>query len=334
MNFGTSNPTWWKQASRSIRAVPPDLAGILGFVVLVNLVFLVPGLRDTTIGSAPLRTLLGIPALLFVPGYVLVSIAFPASPYHSRRASVDVPERLALAFGLSVAILPLVGISLGAVWELTTSAILTSLTVLVVAGVGVATIRQLRLKPEERFGTALANWTSDRTSTTRRRPTTSAMTLLLAFAVLVAVGSVGYAVATPYQSGAFSTFSVVTENETGTELAAGYPGTVSVGEPQQLRVRVENDEEQPQAYTVVATLERVDQGGGELTVTESEELTRFHGAVVAGETWTEPHTVAPEMSGEDLRLHYYLYKGGTAPSTPDASTAYRDLHLWMDVVAA
>jgi uncharacterized membrane protein len=142
-------------------------------------------------------------ALLFLPGYVLVSIAFPGTP--ERRAAagrfgrigIDTAERLALSFGLSVALLPLYGLALDAVWDLTPTAILTSLTVLLLVGAGVATFRQHRLPPEDRFGVVVEEWLllARKTLSRRQHAGVGAATVLLAVAVLLAAGSVGYAVA-------------------------------------------------------------------------------------------------------------------------------------------
>ena len=53
---------------------------------------------DTTV-----RTLLGLPFLLFIPGYVLIFALFPAK---KTDRGIDVIERIALSFGLSIADCP------------------------------------------------------------------------------------------------------------------------------------------------------------------------------------------------------------------------------------
>ncbi|MBN1814156.1 MAG: DUF1616 domain-containing protein [Anaerolineae bacterium] len=47
------------------------------------------------------RLFLGLLFVLFVPGYALQAVLFP------RAADLDGPERLALSFGLSIAVVPL-----------------------------------------------------------------------------------------------------------------------------------------------------------------------------------------------------------------------------------
>ena len=53
-----------------------------------------------------LRIIIGLPFILFIPGYILVFALFPT------KKSVDIIERIALSFGLSIAIVPLIGLGL------------------------------------------------------------------------------------------------------------------------------------------------------------------------------------------------------------------------------
>ncbi|MDZ7730415.1 MAG: DUF1616 domain-containing protein [Natrialbaceae archaeon] len=81
--------------------------------VVVNLAVFVPGLSET-----PVRVPLGLAFLLFVPGYVFIAALFPEAGESPRsdpdgtRSGIDGIERVALAFGLSIALTPLVGLAL------------------------------------------------------------------------------------------------------------------------------------------------------------------------------------------------------------------------------
>ena len=60
------------------------------------------------------RTLLGLPLVLFLPGYALVSALFPS------REGLDDIERVALGFGLSLALIPLIVLGIEySPWRLT-----------------------------------------------------------------------------------------------------------------------------------------------------------------------------------------------------------------------
>ena len=53
-----------------------------------------------------LRKVIGLPFILFFPGYSFISFLFP------ERRELDTIERVALSFGLSIAITPLIGLAL------------------------------------------------------------------------------------------------------------------------------------------------------------------------------------------------------------------------------
>ena len=57
---------------------------------------LIPRLNET-----PIRIILGLPLVLFLPGYALIATLFP------RKDDFDGIERIALSFGLSIAISPI-----------------------------------------------------------------------------------------------------------------------------------------------------------------------------------------------------------------------------------
>lgn len=335
MNYSNSREAGVTLATRSARAIRADVIAALGVLLLVNLVTFVPGLREATIGGASLRTFIGLPALLILPGYVVMAITYPGRRQPGERASglLDRLERVALWFGMSIAVLPMFGVVLGSVWSFTASVVVTGYTVALLAGLGVATIRRLRRPPAYRAGTPVVELLT-RFDPRRRRsehPAVAASTVVLAIAIVVAVGAVGFVVATPYQSGDSSTLYLVTENETGAQVASGYPTTMTVNETDSLTVGIRNHEDRREAYTVIATLEVVQNSSGGTDVVERAELARIDAVIEPGEDWTKRHTVSPPIAGEQLRLHYYLYRGDGGPATTTAASAYRDAYLWVDV---
>jgi uncharacterized membrane protein len=56
--------------------------------------------------DSPLRIVLGIPFILLFPGYTLICLLFPG------KRDLDGVERLALSLGLSIAVVPLIGLAL------------------------------------------------------------------------------------------------------------------------------------------------------------------------------------------------------------------------------
>jgi uncharacterized membrane protein len=78
-----------------------DLALVILFTLLCAPFVLIPPLNET-----PIRIILGLPLVLFLPGYSLIATLFP------RKDDLDGIERIALSFGLSIAIAPLLGLVL------------------------------------------------------------------------------------------------------------------------------------------------------------------------------------------------------------------------------
>lgn len=112
-------------------------------------------------------------------------------------------------------------------------------------------------------------------------------------------------------------------------------------------VGISSHEHQTREYTLVVELQNVDRnragtastndtsGAGtvSMSVLESAELARFDPKVSHDETWTLKHDVTPTLSGENLRLTYFLYRG-SPPDEPSVANAYREVHLWVNVSKA
>jgi len=90
-----------------------------------------------------LRWVLGSVFVLFIPGYVTVEALFP------KGRDLDGIERLALSVGLSLALVPLIGLLLNYTpWGIRLDPIVTSLTMFTLALATVAIGRRFRLSVE------------------------------------------------------------------------------------------------------------------------------------------------------------------------------------------
>ena len=103
----------WLLLPRPVRRLPADLAAVAVLVLLATLSATLPVVSDT-----PLRVVFGLPLVLFVPGYALIAALFPeAGPSPSTEDDatddgIDGIERVALSFGLSIAVVPLIALTL------------------------------------------------------------------------------------------------------------------------------------------------------------------------------------------------------------------------------
>ncbi len=321
----------------SIRAVPADLALIIGVTLLTVLVTTFPVIRET-----PLRVVFGLPFVLFLPGYAFVAALFPKageSPRPDghpegriRDRGIDLVERAALSFGMSIALVPLIGLGLElAAQPLSFGPILLSLSSFTLLCTVIAAVRRQRLPPPERFVVPYQRWLNEARTTIESSSRRSAVLHIgLALSIVLALSTMTYAIAVPQQGEQFTDFHLLTENEDGELVAGGYPTTFEYNEPQSLYIGIENHEQETSEYTIVIQLQRVETANNESTVTERQELDRFRTTVEQGDTWQENHSVAPTLVGEDLRLTYLLYKD-EPPAEPTRENAYRNLHLWIDV---
>ena len=335
----SSETDWRLLLPPSFRRVPADLVAVLAVVVLTVGAALLPVVRDT-----PLRVALGLPFVLFVPGYAFIAALFPerGSPPSkdadgdTTAEGIDGIERVALSFGTSIAIAPLIGLALNFTpWGIRLVPILVALGGFTVAAALVAARRRQALPAEERFSVPYDRWLGSARAELFHPDSRVdlALNVVLVLSVLLAFSSVAYAVAVPKAGESFTEFYLLTENETGRLVADGYPTEFTAGEGQPLVVGIGNQEHEPVDYTVVTSIQRVQTENNSTRVLESNELRRFEASLEHNETWREPHVVAPEMTGERLRLTYLLYRG-QPPGNPTTENAYRELHLWVNVTAA
>ncbi|MBV0903302.1 DUF1616 domain-containing protein [Haloarcula salina] len=330
---------WALLVPRQLRRLPADLTAIIGLVVLTNLAALAP-----LVSASPARDVLGLVFVLFVPGYAFVAALFPergegtatgtdGDALDQRNTGIDGIERVALSFGLSIALVPLVVLILNFTpWGIRLVPILVSLSGLTLALTAVGTVRRWELPEAERFRVPYRTWIrSGREglfSPSSRAD--AALNVLLVFSILLAVGSVGFAVAVPKDGERFSEFYLLTEGEDGELVADDYPTAFQQGESQSVVVGIGNQEHERMDYTVVVQLQRVERAGNETRVRERSELRRFQPTLGHNETWHRQHQITPQMTGDGVRLQYLLYRGA-APSTVNQSSAYRETHLWVNV---
>lgn len=301
------------------------------------------------------RALFAVPSLLFIPGYVLLATLFPrrylapldADPVtvfgnntdsagrhrveSSRRITWG--ERVALSFGASVAILPLLALAIVPFsGSISREPALLGLTAFVLVGAIAATVRRNRLSKRDRFRVPYRRWTRTlhRTAFGDHSLPDRAISVVLLCSLLAATSAFGFAILAPQQGEAYTSASLLTRTESGDLTASGYPDNFTQGDSEQLLLRVANNENVEMTYSAVVQLQRVDTAGETVTITDREPLVQKRKTVAAGDTWLASHTVEPTMIGEDLRMTYYLYRGDP-PASPSEETAYRTLHLWINV---
>lgn len=334
----------YASGASAFRGLPGDL-----IVVTIYIVFV--GGMIGFVGDVPaaLRVVIGIPLLLFVPGYTLLAALFPGRPSRnagqvsslsglSRRFStarsiqqrgVRWGERVALSFGLSLFVIPLLALALDLTpFPYRTGPIVGILSVFSLSLTAVGVVRRLRLPRVQRFAVPVGYWVDDLVDGVTGSPLDALLNVVLILSVLVAAASMSYALAVPQDGESFTEMYLVTQDGSGEVVAANYPTNFTAGQPQQLTLGIENHERQPTNYTVVVQLQRINPAG---EVLGRQELDRFRSPTIGdNQTWRRQHTVAPTLTEDNLHLTYLLYQGD-APQNPTERNAYRETHLSINV---
>ncbi|WP_339104246.1 DUF1616 domain-containing protein [Haloterrigena salinisoli] len=344
---------------RPVRTLPADLAAVFALVVLTNVAALAPVLRET-----PLRVPLGLAFVLFVPGYAFIAALFPeagdeptADPpsdgagdedpvagtdrgplpvgsFLDDRSGIDGIERVALSFGLSIAVTPLIGLVLNFTpWGIRLVPIMLAVSVFTVGATVVAAVRRRELPADERFRVPYRAWYAAGRAELLEPDTRAdaALNVVLVASLLLAVGTVGYAVAVPPDGEQFSAIYYLTEDDDGELTADNYPTEFTQGESQEIVLGVDNHEHRTVDYTVVLVEQRVSVEGNETVVEEQRELDRFETHLEHNESWHHPHELEPTMTGENIRIVWLLYPGGDVPNAPSTETTEYHAHLWANV---
>lgn len=298
---------------------------------------------SVAVQASPLaRTVLSLPLFVFLPGYALLLTLYPYNASVDnlpipdgvpkwQRQRVGIVERAALSFGISLGIVAGVGLLLssGGI-GIEASNILESLAGITFVFLFIGEVRRQRLHESEQFHVPIRNWFEYISrSVTRTSNVDSAINVSLAIVMVLATVSVGYAIFAPSTGESYSNMTLLTQSSSGEFVASEYPSTLSTNEESELFVRVTNYEGEETSYTVVAALQRVDQSG-DREVVETQVLGQRTETVADGETWQMEHAFRPELTGENLRLTYFLYKG-EAPEEPSVESAYRSTYVWVTV---
>jgi uncharacterized membrane protein len=256
------------------------------------------------LSSGALRVALGLAFALFSPGYGLIAALFP------KMSSISDIERVVFSFGLSIAVVPLIGLTLNYTpWGIRLQPILVSLLVFVVAMIAVAWYRRWRLPPEERFQVRLSPvFQSLSGSWVGHGWWDRLLTVALLVAILSAIGILGYVIAQPKVGERFTEFYCL-----GLESKAeNYPQKIVLGDEVKVILGIVNHEHDSTTYMVEIAIDGEKAGEvGHITLNHEEK-------------WERELGFAPVRLGDNQKVEFRLYKGVS-------SDPYLTLHLWIDV---
>ncbi|KGK98096.1 hypothetical protein LI82_10185 [Methanococcoides methylutens] len=285
--------------------IPSDIQVVIALVLLTCIFITVPDLSHT-----PIRTVLGLPMVLFLPGYALIAALFPS------RDDLDGIERLALSFGLSIAVVPLIGLALNYTpWGIRLLPILISLSAFTILMCAVAVLRRGSLPVDDKFSVPFSSAYASIKEEVSGKPENKLdriLTILLVISILASVVTLAYVVVTPKEGEKFTEFYVL-----GPEgMADGYPTELRNGQSGNVIIGIVNHEYADTEYSIELVL-------GNNSIPMGQELQ--HITLQHNQTWEKEVTFTPESVGDDMKLQFLLYKDN------NMTEPYRDLHLWIDV---
>ena len=267
-------------------------------LLYVNILFALLFLVTALVPSNIVRLILGLPAVLFFPGYTLVAALFP------RKGGGSGAERAILGLGLSIAVVPLIGLALNYTpWGLRLYPVLISLALFIAAASAVAYFRRHELPPDERFAFSFRFHRLAWSGVGRLKKT---LYIGLVVALAGSIGIIAYAAAIPKEE-SFTEFYILGINGE----ASGYPGELESGEEGKVILGIVNREHNETSYLV------------EIKVAGEKDLTL--GPIVLGheEKWEQEVGFTFNNAGNKQSVKFVLHKG---------DMPYRQLHLWIDVM--
>lgn len=244
-----------------------------------------------------LRIILGLPFVLFVPGYTLI-----AALYH-RKSDLDGIQRLALSLGLSIAVVPLIGLILNYTWGITTNSILVSITVFVVIMSVIAWFNLRRFPDGEQVVITIPRF-----SWKERSQLEKILSIILVFVILGTIGVVVYTIAVPKTGERFTEFYVLNSegkaSDYSTELNLGDTGNVTLG--------IANREQQDVSYKIEIKIDGVPVSTiGPIVLKNDEKYETIA-------------TFKPQEVGNHQKVEFLLFKN-------ESLDPYMELHIWVDV---
>lgn len=305
---------------------PKDLAVILAWLAITVAMIYVPVVNETF-----LRVIFAVPVILFIPGYVLIAALFP------EKRSIDGIERFALSVGLSIAVVPLIGLVLNYTpFGIRLDPIVTALVIFILIMMLITLFRRALVPEEERFAVPFEQVKP--TLKTEFFPKDGskldkALSWILIAAILVAAVTTVYVIAFPKDGEKFTEFYILGADK----MADNYPEKFFTGTEQFVWVGIGNHEYLDVTYTVETLLlnARWDSATNSSVIHASKVLDRYSVEVADNSTYLEIYNFTVYDTGYN-RLEFLLYNASVpdvgASAEDKMAAAYRDLHLWIKVV--
>jgi uncharacterized membrane protein len=272
----------------------------------------------------PIRAVLGLIFLLFLPGYVATAALFP------EKDRIDIIERIALSFGLSIAIVPLTGLALNYTpFGIRLDPILVVISAFILIVSIVAWRRRIYLPEDERFRVDISIDLSMKGMPLIDKLLTVGITVTL----IATVALLAYVIAVPRSGESFTQLAIL-----GPDMKAkDYPRNLSVGQEALVHVSIGSFETSKKNYSLVICLQRQN---STTNITHWNATDPFGGPVLFNEglAYASNFSLEPgEYNNKSFRfsisetgtfkLRFMLFLEGQSLT----EQPYREVYLWLFV---
>jgi uncharacterized membrane protein len=282
------------------------------------------------LNTSPIRIIFALPIVLFIPGYALIAALFP------NKSDIDLLERVALSFGLSIAVVPLIGLGLNYTpWGIRLDPIVVSLVFFTAVMLLVAQYRRMNLLPDDRFRVPfqeIAAAGRNELFPNRGSRLDRVLSIILVIAILAAIITTVYVIAVPKEGEKFTEFFIL-----GTDQkAADYPSHIIAGKNSSLYIGIGNHEYKNITYTVETYLETMtfDERTNTSSLQAMDRIDRFRMTVSDNQTIIDPYSFSAKKTTYN-RIEFLLFNetvpGDQITGMNRINQSYRDLHLWITI---
>ena len=308
---------------------PADLALVTVWLVASIAAIYLPLLSET-----PIRIVLALPSVLFIPGYCFIAALFP------KDGDIGLIERIMLSFGLSIAVVSLVGLGLNFTpWGIRLDPIVISLSLITCVMILVAYYQRALLPEKERFMIpffAIAGRIRQELLPPRENGVDRLLSIVLTLVMLIAIITTVYAIVAPKEGGErFTEFYILGDKQ----IATDYPEQTIAGQNYPMYVGVGNHENRNMTYTIETWLLRTDFDHVTNTshIKAMDPNDRLSLTLAHNETKIIQYNLSVKKTGYD-RVEFLLFNesvpGLDVTGSDRINASYRDLHLWVTVEEA
>jgi uncharacterized membrane protein len=306
-------------------AFPADLT-----LVVVCLVASIVAIYLPLLNATPLRIMLALPIILFIPGYCLIAALFP------KNDDIDLIERMVLSIGLSIVVVPLIGLGLNFTsWGIRLNPIVISVTLFTLVMLLIAFYQRAHVPFEERFrfpfleiGGTIRKEIFPSGGGMVERILSAILTLLILIAIITTI----YVITVPREGERFTEFFILGENRT----AADYPDEITVGQNYPIYVSVGNHEYRNITYTIETWMIRTefDNVTNSSYIMTMDPIDQLSLTLPHNENTIIPYNISakkPDYNRVDFLLFDEIVPGFNVTGDDRINASYRNLHLWVTV---